>query len=261
MKNIKIITLSFVSLLLLFTLFGVPRSNDSVAAAATCYVAAGPRGTLFVEPKTITCPSVTTTISYYDSSGAPFTDNPATLPATRCFVQDQPVSGARASIFREGTCKDLELLRTTTARARCEEGGGTYTQRYNDSRGTTEASCTCSGNKTVDSSGRCAFVESKPTAAPKYVEGDCQTGPNESLNEGNCGIIRYLVIIINLLSALVGVVIVGSIIWAGIQYSMAGSDPQKVSAAKDRIRNALIALFFFLFMYGLLNYLVPGGVL
>ena len=181
MKNIKIITLSFVSLLLLFTLFGAPRSNDSVAAATT--------------------------------------------------------------------------------RELCEGSGGTYTQRYNDSSGTTEASCTCSGNKPVDGSGRCAFVESKPTVAPKYVENDFQTGPNESLNEGNCGIIRYLVIIINLLSALVGVVIVGSIIWAGIQYSMAGSDPQKVSAAKDRIRNALIALFFFLFMYGLLNYLVPGGVL
>lgn len=90
---------------------------------------------------------------------------------------------------------------------------------------------------------------------PAYAaEGDCNTFED-------CGIVRYLVIIINALSALAGVAIIGSIVYGGIQYSMAGSDPQKVGAAKDRIRNAIIALVFFIFGYGILNYLVPGGVL
>ncbi len=99
-------------------------------------------------------------------------------------------------------------------------------------------------------------VEQAPTSVPN----DCNaTGGN--INQGNCGIIRYLVMFINILSALVGIVVVGSIIYGGIQYSMAGSDPSKIGEAKNRIRNALIALLFFIFGYSFLNYLVPGGVL
>ncbi|MFZ1323857.1 MAG: hypothetical protein WAQ57_01710 [Candidatus Saccharimonadales bacterium] len=102
-------------------------------------------------------------------------------------------------------------------------------------------------------------------STPEAVKSDCEgdnikAGAADGSNQ-HCGILDYLVLFINVLSGLVGVVVVGSIIYAGIQYSTAGSDPQKVSAAKDRIRNALIALAFFIFMYSFLNYLVPGGVL
>lgn len=65
---------------------------------------------------------------------------------------------------------------------------------------------------------------------------------------------------INLLSGLVGVVVTASIIYGGIQYSTAGSDPQKVSAAKHRIYNSVFALLAFIFMYAFLQYIVPGGV-
>ena len=66
--------------------------------------------------------------------------------------------------------------------------------------------------------------------------------------------------LINFLSAIVGIVVVGSIILAGIQYSSASADPQKISAAKDRIRNAVIALVAYLFIFAFLTYLVPGGL-
>jgi hypothetical protein len=100
---------------------------------------------------------------------------------------------------------------------------------------------------------------------PEVVESDCQgdnirAGAAEGTEE-HCGILDYLVLFINVLSGLVGIAVVGSIIYGGIQYGSAGSDPQKVSAAKDRIRNAIIALLFFIFMYGFLNYLIPGGVI
>lgn len=87
---------------------------------------------------------------------------------------------------------------------------------------------------------------------------DCSA---DTINQDNCGIVRYIALFINVLSGLAGIVIVGSIVYGGIQYSMAGSDAQKVSAAKARIRNANIALLFFLFGYAFLNYIVPGGVL
>jgi hypothetical protein len=67
--------------------------------------------------------------------------------------------------------------------------------------------------------------------------------------------------LINFLSAGVGIVIVGSLIYGGIQYSWAGDNSSAVSAAKDRIRNALIALIAFFFIFAFLQWLVPGGLL
>ena len=102
------------------------------------------------------------------------------------------------------------------------------------------------------------------TQGHKFIINDCnnvnlEAGAPET-SEQHCGILNYIVIAINILSALVGIVVVGSIIYGGIQYSMAGSDPQKISAAKERIRNAIIALLVFIFAYSFLNYLVPGGL-
>ena len=65
--------------------------------------------------------------------------------------------------------------------------------------------------------------------------------------------------IIRFLSAGVGLVIIGSIIVAGIQYSASGGDPQAAAKAKSRISSTLTALVIFIFSYALLNYLIPGG--
>jgi hypothetical protein len=90
------------------------------------------------------------------------------------------------------------------------------------------------------------------------LEADCD---QEVLNRSNCKIIDWLLIIINALSGLVALVIIISIIVAGIQWSMAGNNPQQVSQAKGRIVNALIALLVFIFMYAFLQWVVPGGIL
>ncbi len=111
---------------------------------------------------------------------------------------------------------------------------------------TAEQACINSGGPAQQSSGE-----------RNEIEADCTIDSTAA----NCGITRYLVLFINVLSVLAGIVIAASIAWGGIEYSMSGSDPQKVSAAKDRIRNAIIALVFFIFGYAILNYLVPGGVL
>lgn len=131
----------------------------------------------------------------------------------------------------------------------CEGGRQNSGSSSTDGEQVSRESCLLNGGQWT--AGRCHTYEAQTT-------NDCQ---ELRVDANNCGIMRYLKIFINVLSALAGVVIVGSIVGGGIQYSMAGSDPQKVQAAKARIRNAIIALLFFLFGYGLLNYLVPGGVL
>jgi len=97
------------------------------------------------------------------------------------------------------------------------------------------------------------------TAAGQQAKIDCNAAYKD-LNKSNCGIINYLLIFINVLSAMVGLVVVAVIIVAGIQFSTAGDDPQKLAAAKGRIVNALLAIAVFLFMYAFLQWVVPGGI-
>lgn len=98
-----------------------------------------------------------------------------------------------------------------------------------------------------------------PTGA--NLRGDCKPGQGVDLDESNCGILAYLITGINILSALVGVVVVTMIAVGGIQYSLARDNPQATSAAKGRILNALIALVAYIFMWTFLQYIIPGGVL
>lgn len=94
---------------------------------------------------------------------------------------------------------------------------------------------------------------------PQFVKNDCNDGG--ALSSSNCGIIKYLVIFINVLAALAGVIMVGSLVFAGIQYAASADDPNIISAAKKRIRDTIIALAAFIFMYSFLQWIIPGGVL
>lgn len=76
----------------------------------------------------------------------------------------------------------------------------------------------------------------------------------------SCLFDKYINPIVNLLSALVGIVVVGSIIFGGIQYSASAGDPGKAAAAKQRIINSLGALAAFVFLFAFLQWIIPGGL-
>lgn len=71
---------------------------------------------------------------------------------------------------------------------------------------------------------------------------------------------KYLIPLINLLTAGVGLVITIMIVIGGIQYTSSGGNAQAVTAAKQRIFNSLLALFAFAFMWSFLQFVVPGGL-
>ena len=73
-------------------------------------------------------------------------------------------------------------------------------------------------------------------------------------------IVKDLNVLVDFLSGVVGVAVVGTIVFGGIQYAAAGDNPQSVSAAKKRITNGLIALLGFIFAFALLQWLIPGGI-
>lgn len=63
------------------------------------------------------------------------------------------------------------------------------------------------------------------------------------------------------ISAGVGIVVIGTIIVAGIQYSVSRGNPQAIEAAIKRVTNAVIALIVYIFMFAIANFLVPGGLI
>lgn len=79
-------------------------------------------------------------------------------------------------------------------------------------------------------------------------------GKGNSIADLLFGIIRFL-------SIGVGLVIVGSMVYAGIQYTTSRGDPQATAKAIGRIRANVIALLIFAFAYAILNYVIPGQVL
>jgi hypothetical protein len=71
----------------------------------------------------------------------------------------------------------------------------------------------------------------------------------------------YLIPLINILSAGVLALAAVFMVVAGIQYSSGRDNPQAVSAAKARILNVIIGLLAYMFIYGFLQFIIPGGYL
>ncbi len=100
------------------------------------------------------------------------------------------------------------------------------------------------------------FAGPVPKVAAANFSGDCKA----SLSPDHCGIVAYIELLINVLSALTGIVIVIMIVVGGIQYTISADNAQQTEQARERIRNAIIALMGFIFTYAFLQYVIPGGL-
>ena len=87
----------------------------------------------------------------------------------------------------------------------------------------------------------------------------CAAADNEDFSQS--GVWMILVWTINILSAGVGIVAVGAIAFAGFLYATARDDPSQTKKAIEMIRNTAIGLLVYIFMFAILQYLIPGGVL
>lgn len=107
----------------------------------------------------------------------------------------------------------------------------------------------------------CASGKVDPTDASKCAPlGNGCNGNSTTTCLKNNTITTRLNEIVNFLSAGVGIIVSGVIILGGIQYSLAGDNPQALTAARQRIINGLIALLAFIFLFSFLQWLIPGGI-
>jgi hypothetical protein len=143
---------------------------------------------------------------------------------------------------------------------------------------------TCTDGTTVTLPATCPTTTPAPTAAtskacsdgtPLPADGNCYTGSphcgggsqavKTSISIGCSGkgnpILDAVFAIIRFLSDGVGLVIVASTIYAGIQYSSSRGDPNASAQAMKRIQSNVVALLIFIFAYAILNYILPANVL
>jgi hypothetical protein len=104
-------------------------------------------------------------------------------------------------------------------------------------------------------------AEGEDGETPGGAEPEAETPANTgSTTTGSPELDDWLQNVINLFSMLVGLVVVISIIFAGIQYMTAGGNASQVAAAKNRISMSVLAFILFAFTYALLQWLIPGGI-
>lgn len=87
---------------------------------------------------------------------------------------------------------------------------------------------------------------------------DCQRGSGGCLK--NNVIIKDIQKFVNFLSALVGIVVIGSIMVGGLQYAYAGDKAEAVDLAKRRIAHSLFAFLIYILTFAFLQWLIPGGI-
>ncbi len=74
------------------------------------------------------------------------------------------------------------------------------------------------------------------------------------------GVWGLLLIVLNIMTAGVGIVAVGGIVYGSILYASAGGNTEQVKKAIGIIRNVVIGLIAFIGMFAFLQFLIPGGI-
>lgn len=97
---------------------------------------------------------------------------------------------------------------------------------------------------------------------PSRVFADCAGGDaKDCLKSPEASpIMNTITTVINGLAASVIIFATIMFVVAGIQYTTSNGDPQKVSDAKKKITDIIIGLAAFFFLYGIMQWLIPGGI-
>ncbi|MBC7943453.1 hypothetical protein H7X68_03070 [Candidatus Saccharibacteria bacterium] len=76
----------------------------------------------------------------------------------------------------------------------------------------------------------------------------------------NTGVWGILVLVINIMTAGIGVLAIAGVVYGSVLYTSAGDSSEKVSKARAVIRNVVIGIIAYALMYSALNFIIPGGL-
>jgi hypothetical protein len=89
---------------------------------------------------------------------------------------------------------------------------------------------------------------------------DCSQPGGDNADVTKSGIWGVLLLILNILTAGVGIAAVGGIVYASVLYTTSSTNSEQTMKAKLIIRDTIIGLIAYAGMYLLLNFLIPGGI-
>jgi heme/copper-type cytochrome/quinol oxidase subunit 2 len=106
------------------------------------------------------------------------------------------------------------------------------------------------------------------TMQPAYAGRQCGKGKNKVVTKLDLGcnkahknpIIDMIFALVRFLSIGVGIVVIASVVYSGVMYSTSQGNPEKTGQAKSRIQTSIMALVFYLFIFAIVQFLVPGGL-
>lgn len=219
----------FLTALCAFTLLVIPLVSHAVVHAAN-----DPKGTCFV-----TDPSGTKVRACTASDKQTIKDNGKTFQASKCYGITSTTSTTNVAV--------------TSCNGKPKVG----TQTCTDAKGKQSTCVSCSDGSLVADTSQCPESDVSGSSGDPAATSDADCG-----TVAKCDLVsKYLNPFINLMAALVGVAVTISIVVGGIRYASSAGDPQAAAAGKARIRNSIIALITFIFLYAILNFLIPGGLL
>jgi hypothetical protein len=92
------------------------------------------------------------------------------------------------------------------------------------------------------------------------ILGDVCKGTSTDGGGKNSAIWAILILVLNILTAGVGIAAVGGIVYGAILYSSAGDKQDQTKKARGIITNTVVGLVAYGLMYLILNFLIPGGI-
>lgn len=170
------------------------------------------------------------------------------------------------------------MINGATTPGQCTAAGGQWVavagQTGSDTGGcsqkTTATDKKCSdGSKPNATTGKCADGSTPQASVPGTTTdqeqfkncGEAQTVLIACKGTGVGAINDVMKIIINVITAMIGVAAVGGLAWASVLYAKAEDNAGNVTEARTLIRNIVIGLLLYGFLIAIINWLVPGGVI
>ena len=88
----------------------------------------------------------------------------------------------------------------------------------------------------------------------------CDDGSAAKTDVKDSGAWGVLLLVINIMTAGIGILAVGAIAYGSVMYSSAGGSSEQTKKAITIITNTVIGLVCYLLMSAILNFLIPGGL-
>lgn len=109
----------------------------------------------------------------------------------------------------------------------------------------------------IVSAEQCFDKDGKPSYSTSILP--C-SGTNSGTDVKDSGVWGILLLVINILTAGIGVAAVGGVVYGSILYTTAAGSMEQTKQAKMIIFNVVIGLVAYALMFSFLNFIIPGGM-